>query len=80
MRVLISGGGIAGLTLAYWLHQSAISCVVIEQAESLQRKKHCKRDGEKINKSEVCMSLRPDVSEEGTRLCDDLVSRIGVIN
>ena len=31
MRVLISGGGIAGLTLAYWLHQYGISPVVIER-------------------------------------------------
>jgi 2-polyprenyl-6-methoxyphenol hydroxylase-like FAD-dependent oxidoreductase len=32
MRVLISGGGIAGLTLAYWLHQYDIEAVVIERA------------------------------------------------
>jgi 2-polyprenyl-6-methoxyphenol hydroxylase-like FAD-dependent oxidoreductase len=37
MRVLISGGGIAGLTLANWLHQYDISSVVIEQAQSLRR-------------------------------------------
>jgi 2-polyprenyl-6-methoxyphenol hydroxylase-like FAD-dependent oxidoreductase len=37
MRVLISGGGIAGLTLAYWLHQYDISSVVIEQAQGLRR-------------------------------------------
>jgi len=37
MRVLISGGGIAGLTLAYWLHQYHISSVVIEQANSIRR-------------------------------------------
>lgn len=37
MRVLISGGGIAGLTLAYWLHQYAIPVVVIEQAKTLRR-------------------------------------------
>jgi len=37
MRVLISGGGIAGLTLAYWLHQYAISSVVIEQANEIRR-------------------------------------------
>jgi len=34
-RVLISGG-IAGLTLAYWLHRYRISPVVIEQAAGLQ--------------------------------------------
>ena len=34
---LISGGGIAGLTLAYWLHRYAISSVVIEQADHLRR-------------------------------------------
>lgn len=37
MRVLISGGGIAGLTLAYWLHRYTISTVVIEQAQGLRR-------------------------------------------
>src|SRR5215469_15711512 len=37
MRVLISGGGIAGLTLAYWLHHSGIPSVVIEQAEDVRR-------------------------------------------
>lgn len=37
MRVLISGGGIAGLTLAYWLHRYGIAAVVIEQSPSLRR-------------------------------------------
>ena len=37
MRVLISGGGIAGLTLAYWLHQYDIPSVVIEQANEIRR-------------------------------------------
>src|SRR5918911_4914260 len=37
MRVLISGGGIAGLTLAYWLHQYNIPSVVIEQANEIRR-------------------------------------------
>lgn len=37
MRVLISGGGIAGLTLAYWLHRYNISSVVIEQAPAIRR-------------------------------------------
>jgi 2-polyprenyl-6-methoxyphenol hydroxylase-like FAD-dependent oxidoreductase len=37
MRVLISGGGIAGLTLAYWLHQYHIPAVVIEQATGIRR-------------------------------------------
>lgn len=32
MRVLISGGGIAGLTLAYFLHQNGMTPVVIERA------------------------------------------------
>jgi len=32
MRVLISGGGIAGLTLAYWLHEYGITSIIIEQA------------------------------------------------
>lgn len=37
MRVFISGGGIAGLTLAYWLHRYNISSVVIEQSQDLRR-------------------------------------------
>ena len=37
MRVLISGGGIAGLTLAYWLQKSDIPAVVIEQAQAMRR-------------------------------------------
>ncbi|MGI9057590.1 MAG: FAD-dependent monooxygenase [Ktedonobacteraceae bacterium] len=37
MRVLISGGGIAGLTLAYWLRHYNISSVMIEKAEDLRR-------------------------------------------
>jgi 2-polyprenyl-6-methoxyphenol hydroxylase-like FAD-dependent oxidoreductase len=37
MRVLISGGGIAGLTLAYWLQQYDIPSVVIEQAKDIRR-------------------------------------------
>lgn len=39
MHVLISGGGVAGLTLAYWLHQYNIQPVVIERAD------HIRRDG-----------------------------------
>lgn len=37
MRVLISGGGVAGLTLAYWLHRHTIQSVVIERASHLRR-------------------------------------------
>ena len=37
MRVLISGGGIAGLTLANLLHQYDIPSVVIEQARAIRR-------------------------------------------
>ncbi len=37
MRILISGGGIAGLTLAYWLQQYGCVPVVIEQAEGVRR-------------------------------------------
>lgn len=37
MRVLISGGGIAGLTLAYWLHEYGITPIVIEQAAGVYR-------------------------------------------
>ena len=36
MRVFISEGGIAGLTLANWLHRYDISSVVIEQAKMLR--------------------------------------------
>lgn len=36
MRVLISGGGIAGLTLAYWLQQYTIPAVVIERANEIR--------------------------------------------
>src|SRR5215467_2015152 len=37
MRVLISGGGIAGLTLANRLHQHGIGSVVIERAADLRQ-------------------------------------------
>lgn len=37
MRVLISGGGIAGLTLANRLHQHGIESVIIEQAADLRQ-------------------------------------------
>ncbi len=37
MRVLISGGGIAGLTLAYWLRRYGFEPVVIEQAGGIRR-------------------------------------------
>lgn len=40
MRVLISGGGIAGFTLAYWLREYGIPSVVIEQAPGLRREGH----------------------------------------
>lgn len=36
MRVLIAGGGIAGLTLAYWLHHYGMQPVVIERAEQIR--------------------------------------------
>ncbi|MGH8879713.1 MAG: NAD(P)-binding protein, partial [Stackebrandtia sp.] len=32
MRILISGGGVAGLTLAYWLHRHGYTPVVVEHA------------------------------------------------
>jgi 2-polyprenyl-6-methoxyphenol hydroxylase-like FAD-dependent oxidoreductase len=35
-RVLISGGGIAGLTLAYWLHHHGLQPTIIEQAPHLR--------------------------------------------
>ncbi len=37
MKILISGGGIAGLTLAYWLYHYGHEPVVIEQANGLRR-------------------------------------------
>ncbi|MEJ2750674.1 MAG: FAD-dependent monooxygenase, partial [Anaerolineae bacterium] len=37
MKILISGGGLAGLTLAYWLHQYGLTPVVIEQSDGLRR-------------------------------------------
>jgi len=37
MRVLISGGGIAGLTLAHFLHQHGMTPVIIERASGLRR-------------------------------------------
>lgn len=37
MRILISGGGLAGLTLAYWLDQYGFTPVVIEKAPDLRR-------------------------------------------
>src|SRR5579864_2330333 len=37
MRVFISGGGIAGLTLAHFLHRHGMTPVVIERAGSLRQ-------------------------------------------
>ncbi|KUH87554.1 MULTISPECIES: FAD-dependent monooxygenase [unclassified Mycobacterium] len=34
MRILISGGGIAGMTLAYWLHQNGHCPIVVERGSS----------------------------------------------
>jgi 2-polyprenyl-6-methoxyphenol hydroxylase-like FAD-dependent oxidoreductase len=36
MRVLICGGGIAGLTLAFWLHHFDFEPVLIEQAAGIR--------------------------------------------
>lgn len=36
LKILISGGGIAGFTLAYWLCQKGHQPIVIEQADSLR--------------------------------------------
>ena len=35
--VLISGAGVAGLTLAYWLHQRGFAVTVVEKAAALRR-------------------------------------------
>jgi 2-polyprenyl-6-methoxyphenol hydroxylase-like FAD-dependent oxidoreductase len=37
MRVLISGGGLAGLSLACWLHQYESVPVIVEQADGIRR-------------------------------------------
>ena len=37
LKILISGGGIAGLTLAFWLDQAGFTPIVIEQAHDLRR-------------------------------------------
>lgn len=36
-RVLIAGGGIAGLTFAYWLDRYGIEAVVVERADGIRR-------------------------------------------
>ena len=36
MRVLISGAGIAGPTLAYWLNQYGIETTIVERAASFE--------------------------------------------
>lgn len=36
MKILISGAGIGGLTLAYWLHQNGHTSIVIEKAPDLR--------------------------------------------
>ena len=36
MRILISGGGIAGLTLAYWLQKAGFTPLVVEQANGMR--------------------------------------------
>jgi 2-polyprenyl-6-methoxyphenol hydroxylase-like FAD-dependent oxidoreductase len=37
MRILISGAGLSGLTLAYWLHKYGFTPVIIEQASRLRQ-------------------------------------------
>jgi len=36
-RVLVSGGGIAGLTLAYWLRRYGIEPIVVERSAAIRR-------------------------------------------
>jgi 2-polyprenyl-6-methoxyphenol hydroxylase-like FAD-dependent oxidoreductase len=36
MRVLISGAGIAGPTLAYWLHEFGLTPTIVERAPTLR--------------------------------------------
>ena len=40
LRVIVSGGGIAGLALAYWLDRIGASTVVIERAPRFQALGH----------------------------------------
>ena len=37
LRILVSGGGLAGLAAAYWLHRNGHEAVVIERAPGLRR-------------------------------------------
>jgi 2-polyprenyl-6-methoxyphenol hydroxylase-like FAD-dependent oxidoreductase len=37
MKILISGGGLTRMTLAYWLDQYGMMPVVIEQSDGLRR-------------------------------------------
>ncbi|MFN2200871.1 MAG: STAS/SEC14 domain-containing protein [Caldilineaceae bacterium] len=37
LRILVSGGGLAGLATAYWLHRNGHEAVVIERAPGLRR-------------------------------------------
>ncbi len=36
MRILISGGGLAGLTLAYWLHHYGFTPVIVEREQAIR--------------------------------------------
>lgn len=62
-RILISGGGIAGLTAAYWLHQHGFIPTVIEKAP------HIRTEGHVIDFSGTgwtvseCMGLLPGLRE-----------------
>src|SRR6516162_9269965 len=65
MRILISGAGIAGPTLAYWLHQYGLKPTVVERSPQLRR------DGYIIDFWGVGfdvaerMGLLPDIRSEG---------------
>ena len=65
MRILISGAGIAGPTLAYWLHQYGLKPTVVERSPQLRR------DGYIIDFWGVGfdvaerMGLLPDILREG---------------
>ena len=65
MRILISGAGIAGPTLAYWLHQYGLKPTVVERSPQLRRDGHIIDFwGVGFDVAER-MGLLPDIRREG---------------